>query len=734
MLPEARKTLLLAALGLAASVILVGRAFDLCVLEHERLRERARRQQTLLVEMPGKRGRILDRWGGVLATSVVDPVVELDPASPDFARARRLLVRMGLLSREEARRMANRRRVTLFRRTPVPKQVSDALSGLESARLIPVLKRFYPHGSLCAHTLGLVGAEGKGLSGLEYTFDSWLAGTPGVSRRYRTASGGTVKARAPEVLRRPRDGGSVRLTIDKRIQAVVEHHLCRAAEQYDASWGFALVLEPSTGDVLALASVPGFDPMAPGPIEEDYLAVPPVAWLFEPGSTFKVVPFVAALEAGAISLSDSLDCGDGVRLVGGCRIHDAHPCGRITAEDVLVRSSNIGAGLVAEAAGWESVLGTARRMGFGNTTGIGLPGESAGDLPHPLGEGWSERSLATVAYGQEISCTALQLAAAYCAIANDGVLMRPRLVDCLIDAAGREVYQFPAAPVRRAMRVETARRMRRLLREVVLRGTGRAAEVVGLEPAGKTGTAQVYDAEQRHYSRDEHVLSFVGLAPWEHPSIVCLVGLRTEVRKEAGAVAAPLFASILEDLRPFLDPVALRVVEPGEPTPGVLLPSLEGMAAAQARRLLLSLGLMPVLEGTGDFASGTWPPPLSRLREGSVVRVRLGYGEAQRVVPDVRGLPLTEAARVLLDAGFRVDTHGFGWVMRQDPPPLALSEPGALCTVVGTEGGEASVALSDRALDPADVGRTSTRLNPYANTEAPDAGPGRTLAGLVRGR
>jgi membrane peptidoglycan carboxypeptidase len=434
--------------------------------------------------------------------------------------------------------------------------------------------------------------------------------------------------------------------------------------------GSVILLDPRSGEILAMVEAPTFDPLTNESICVEDLRISSVATQFEPGSTFKIVPVAAALENGVFAPDDTLHCGNGVRIVGRDRIRDHRKFGVATITEIISGSSNIGAGKIAERVGFTEVNRMAQALGFGHHTGIALPGEAKGYIPHPLRKGWSDRSLVTLAYGQEISCSSLQMALAYGAIANGGMLMKPQIIKATLDGAGEPVFRCQPEVVRQAMSRETAATVTEMLRQVVVDGTGTLAEVPGFPPAGKTGTAQVYDPVARRYDPDEHILSFVGFAPYDEAKVVCAVSIKCLEDLHASEVAVPVFANIMNDLICYFDTLPERSFSNmRQQVERISLPDVRGLDAEAARRVMHRYGLVPVFENRGERVAEMLPQARRVVRRGDIVTLKLDGGEAVETVsmPLLTGLSLRRAATLLAEADLVFAPNGSGWIVRQDP-------------------------------------------------------------------
>jgi cell division protein FtsI (penicillin-binding protein 3) len=655
---------LLALLFAAGFAAVATRAFQLQVVRREELAGEAVNQYLRELVLRPRRGVITDRNGVLLAGSADTQSVYVDP---------KLLAesgRGGALLREAARilkidrRTLDKRvakgspRFAWLARRVAPSEAAALRAWLDGARvraigLVPETRRFYPKAELAEQLLGVVDDDGVGREGVELAQDEMLQGEPEKVPSLRDGRGRVVLAEAPGH-GREREGARVELTIDQGLQVAAERALARAVAGSRALSGMAVVLAPGTGEVLALASWPAANANAPR--TADQLRNRPVTDAFEPGSTVKTFSIAAALEAGVLQPLDPIDCGNGRYAIGGHVIHDHAPVGWTGASRVLAQSSNIGAAKIAARLGRERLFQGLQAFGVGERTGIGLPGEVRGQLTLAR----SDIGLATQSFGQgPITATALQLTAAMGAIANGGVLVRPRIVKKVVDPATGEVLSAPAPEiVRRVVSAQTAATVARWLVGVVEdpKGTGRRAALDGWRAAGKTGTAQKVDRISGGYSADRHFSSFVGFAPADEPRVV--IGVFVDEPKgeiHGGEVAAPPFREIAEyalkmmDVRPASAlaaaprpapavvtapeesgdveaPVPTAPLEWAEPvqSPGgrVTVPALAGLTARRAIRELESLELGADMRGSGRVVSQT--PPAGRVVErGTRVRMKL---------------------------------------------------------------------------------------------------------------
>ncbi|OLC38033.1 MAG: hypothetical protein AUH81_04880 [Candidatus Rokubacteria bacterium 13_1_40CM_4_69_5] len=568
---------------------------QLQILRHAELSAMAERQYSRTVVLHAQRGPIVDRQGATLAASSPAESLFAQPRSVgDPVRVAARLAPIVRMSPAELHAALVSPRPFVWLRRRLPPAVAERVRALREPGLGLVAEplRLYPNRELAAHVLGFEGVDG-GLEGIERAWNDTLQGGPGKAVVGRDALGRDVVTQ--QVLQPPAPGNGVMLTLDVNIQYVAEREIDAAYRRTGAKAAMAVVLEPRTGDVLAIAIRPTFNP-------NTFLDVPSrdvwrnraITDPFEPGSTFKVILAAAALEEGVVRPSDRVFGENGAITIARTTIHDWKKYGWLTFAEVLQHSSNVGSIKVGLALGGARYHRYMSAFGFGAPTGVGLPGESRGLLRDP--QRWSGLSLPTMSIGQEVSVTALQMVAAVGAIANGGTLMQPHLVRAVFDADGREARRFGPVAVRQVISAETVRTLTRLLVGVVDAGTGHNAAIPGYQVAGKTGTAQKLDPATGRYSRAPGVLSFVGFAPADEPRFVMLVMLDEPRNEQWGSeAAAPVFAAIGRAVLRYLDvpprdarPVQI-VTGPGveprrRPTGGRSCPSCAAKRSAKPSR------------------------------------------------------------------------------------------------------------------------------------------------------
>lgn len=543
-----RRRFILFQAGLAGVYcLIVGRALFLMLQDNEKLANIALQQYRAFIQAEAGRSRILDRKGKELAMD--KPVWSLyaDPTEVEhpYRTAQILSKTLNHSLNDLVKKLkSNKRFAWIQRRLEAAAIEKINRLPLKGIYAIKENKRYYPHGTLAGHLLGAVGLDAKALGGVELAYDHYLMSRPAPSLYLRDAKGRLYLASTRLASAHPK--GDLYLTIDKGLQFLLEESLARAVRSHSAKGGTAILLEPATGAVLGMANTPPFNP---NHFDEVSLA----RWrnraltdVYEPGSTFKVVFLAAALESHRISLNEQIDCEEGaLRLASGNVIHDTSPHGHLTPKEIIKLSSNIGAYKIAKRLGKEQMYEWIRSFGFGQKTGIDFPAEAVGIVRHY--REWSPIEEATIAFGQAVGATPLQIASLYATIANGGVQMKPYLVEKAVSAEGEILYQAQRQILRKPISAETSLALRQILQEVVLEGgTAQAAFLAEYPVAGKTGTSQKSRPGQG-YLPGKYIATFVGFAPARQPRLVLLVLIDEPSGKAytGGRIAAPLFGEIM---------------------------------------------------------------------------------------------------------------------------------------------------------------------------------------------
>lgn len=607
------RVLLVAAAGLLWCGAIAARLYVLQVARYDHYRLKAERQQQTVVELDPPRGTIYDAHGRELAVSVEVQSAWADPSDLDDpqATARALAPVLGTDASTLARRLGRDGNFVWLARKLDP-AVAAAIERLHlrGIHFLPESKRCYPMRELAAQVLGYVGTDNQGLAGLELRYNREVAGRPGKRTLLRDARRGTVIAPGLASAE-PEPGRNLYLTLDSTIQHIVERELAKAVALHRAKGASMVILDPSSGAVLAMASYPPFDPNRYADYPKELWRNRAIADAYEPGSTFKVVTAAAALGNGVVSPDDVFDCGMGGITLYNIRIRDHKPYGRLTFADVIAKSSNVGVIKTALLLGDERLYGMIRALGFGRQTGIDLPGEGAGILA-PL-KSWRPLTKAYVAFGQGIAVTPLQLARALAAVANEGRLVTPYVVAAVGNGESIERRRRPErgpAEAPQPLRPETARVLTGLLERVVTVGTGKPAAIPGYAVAGKTGTAQKPGVGG--YSHHSYVPSFIGFAPADHPAIVGVVAVdEPQGFAYYGAqVAAPVWGDVVREVMLYLGVHPER--QPLARWPGQEMPQMMTASLRPAPRGAQAPALAPEAEDGEELAPGdavaTTPP------------------------------------------------------------------------------------------------------------------------------
>jgi cell division protein FtsI (penicillin-binding protein 3) len=645
--PIIRRRVLVAAVLFAVWTIgIQARLINLQVINHDELVRRAESQHMRTVTSPAKRGEIYDRRGRLLAYSVdADTIYAVPYEVSGAAQTAAALCGAldGCTAREQAtiaERLGARRAFQYVRRqvTPLEARRVAALQ-LDGIGFMKESRRFYPNRELAAHLLGYVGMDNVGLNGIEAAYDTVVRGQEGkliVQTDARRQAFGRLE-------RMPTSGGSLELTIDERLQYIVERELRAGVEEKRADGGSVVVLDPRSGEILALASWPVFNPNAFNKASEVARRNRAVQDLYEPGSTFKVVTMAAALEEGVMPPDALIDTNPGTIRFRGRVVTEfgGRNYGVLSFTDAIVRSSNVGAIKIGLKLGPERLGLYVNRFGFGRSTSPDFPGENRGIVWNPAR--LDDSGVASVSMGYQVAVTPLQMAAAMNAVANGGTWIEPRVVRAVIRDGVRT--RVEPKTVRRAVSERTTAQMLPILEQVVERGTARAAQVAGYTVAGKTGTAD--KLINGRYSRSQQNVSFLGFVPSRDPVLTMIVMIDTpRVGSDTGgAVAAPIFSRI-------------------------------------ARAALRHLGVPPTV--------GAVPPVVvARRDQGGLTTVGVAVAPPllapstinhdPSVVPDVRGMSAREAVRLLTSRGLSAQLEGSGTVVDQEPAPGTALEAGVTC-------------------------------------------------------
>ena len=680
--------------------------------------QRAQRQQQRTTEVAAKRGIIYDRAGRELAMSIqVDSAFAVPTEIPDLAGTISLITH---ITRDDPRELLARCQAAktfcwVARKADAETAARIRAMNLRGIHFQKESKRFYPKRDLAAQVIGYVGTDDEGLSGIERVYDEKLRGKPGrmlISVDARKKWFGSVE-------KQPDPGENVVLTIDEKIQYIAERELDTAMQETHAEAGAVIVENPRTGEILALANRPTFNPNLAREITPERLKNHAVSDVYEPGSTFKLVTLSAAIDQQLTRPDEVFDCQMGSIVFNGMRIRDSKPHGRLSVADILAESSDVGAIKVGMRLGDDRFYKYIRGFGFGQQTGIELPGETRGLTKPP--SRWSKVSIAAISMGQEIGITPLQLVGLISTMANDGSWVAPRIVAATTAPQQTpQMIAFHSADQRRVISPLTAAEMRQMMQGVVLHGTGKRALLEGYSSAGKTGTAQKVDPATHAYSHTKYVASFAGFAPINNPAITVAVILDSAVGlHQGGQVSAPVFHRVAQQVLEYLhvphdvelppnrqvllakrvkeqdleegspdhvgDPLdaadtALAEAAPARVQPAPAEPIANSAVVPAALRQpenTPSLPSGPRQSTVAQAAPAEPPAPPVGLR----TTVVLDADQGGIVVPSFAGKSVRAAIEVAVENGLDLDAVGSGIAREQSPAPGSHVTSGSRVTV-----------------------------------------------------
>ena len=666
--------------GLTAVAI---RLFYVQVLNSSEYRERARRQYDVTVALRPWRGMILDREGRTIASSVQSVSYAVDPKMVENpGRICSLLSAVCGVSSDslmmKIRANAKRNFVWLARGLTVSPQtaVLDTLKDVGFVRLTEP-KRSYLFGSMAAQLVGCTDVDNKGLVGLELAYDSLLRGEAGYEVMQRDAKN-HLRQVVGAISKPARNGYSLELTIDAELQSIVEEELQSGLQRAGAAGGIAIAISPRTGEILAMASAPSFNPNAVHQSSPDAMRLRGITDMYEPGSTFKLITAAAALEHGVITPSSTVNGLNGLlQLKDGTVVRDHEPLGVCSLRQALEKSSNIVFGNIARSMSDRDFYKVTRDFGFGIPIGFEMAGEARGILKTPADYDYSTKLF--MGFGYQMAATALQLACAYATVANKGVMMKPYIVRGILDNNQQRVSEFEPQRIRQVITTNTAAQLSDLFCSVVDRGTGIEARVPGLRIAGKTGTAQqLVDGK---YGKQDYTASFIGYFPADSAELVLLVMLdkpKTDIY--GGRTAAPIFRSIVQRILstpsvhedfPALSRVQLQLPM----ADSITVPDVRGMVVNDATVLLRSKVLRVIAESENGVVQQQWPAPGTRVTTSSAITLRTSAvpsaasprSTASSAIgaPDVRGLSVRRAVTLLHSKNISVRIQGSGVIREQ---------------------------------------------------------------------
>jgi len=639
-------------------------------------------QWTLDISVTPKRGMIFDRNGKILAESISANKISAIPKEINNTEkgeiAKILSEILGINKEDIFKKISDHNQQEVLIAKKVDDEKADKIRALNLSGIIisEDTKRFYPDGHLASHVLGFTGIDNQGLDGIESVFDNYLRGIPGRISSPIDAIGRKMDIGEEEYYK-PINGYNVVLTIDETIQHFVEKALDEAVLHSKPTKGIsAIVMDPNTGEILALANRPDYDPNNPFKGSKDELfrlwRNRAISDAYEPGSVFKTITASASLEEGLVSLNEEFYC-PGYTTVAGHRINCWATHGSETFVKGVQNSCNVVFITLGQRLGVEKLYKYIHSFGFGEKTGIILPGEASGLLMSEKNIGPVE--LATNSFGQGIAATPLQMITAVSAIANGGNLMQPQIVKSIIDTNGSVIKEFKPKVVRNVISKKTSDTMRQILKSVVAEGTGKAGYIEGYDVAGKTGTTE-------KYLPGKYVASFMGFAPADNPKLIVLVVVDEPNNPEThfgSQLAAPVVRSILEDSLQYLkvNPKGLKEYKKIE------MPDVRNIELYEAEKLLLSKNLKYNIEGIGNIVFDQTPKPGAIISEETTVILYLSdnNNEKEVIVPDLEGKTIMEATEILNSLGLKIKIEGTGVVYKQNPEKGNIINKGSIVEV-----------------------------------------------------
>ena len=644
-------------------LILEARLFLIQVTQHDFYVEQSQIQSSKKIVLPARRGSIFDRNGGELATNVIqyDLAVDLNRVENKTLIANKFSSAFKKSVDYYLRKM-RRSHDFVYLERKVQESTVQKLEPLEDAGFVKIkgFRRFYPYSTYGSQLLGFTDVDDKGISGLELQYEKQLHGETGwtfLLADARRRFGYHVDL--PQVL--PKPGNDIFLTIDKNFQTIVDDELERGVKAHNANFGMAILMDPNTGEILAMSSAPGFDLNKPARSTTDDRRNRTITDIFEPGSTFKVFPAAALLQENIKKPDDIVFCENGSYKFYDHVVHDTEKHGWLSFKKVVEFSSNIGMVKLTKDLSARTFYRYLKNFGFDSQTGINLIGEATGMLSKP--DEFSGITKGVISFGQEIGVTGIQMVTAFSALINGGTLMRPYVVNKLVDSQGSVMDETEPLVIRQVISERVSDTIRDFLLDVVRRGTGRKVTIKDVLVGGKTGTAQKYNRETKRYKRNAFLASFIGFAPYNSPKYV--LGVFIDEPKPVyygGEVAAPIFSSIMQRILNFAPTKeSEHVPELKMAEQNTHIPDMTGLRFAAAEEFLLINDLSFQIEGSGSYV-------LSQSQQANEVSLVLGNPQMKTaVVPNLKGKTIREALKLVDFSNFRVIINGNGIVVKQSP-------------------------------------------------------------------
>jgi cell division protein FtsI/penicillin-binding protein 2 len=632
------------------------RLFQIQVLNSDKYEAVVLKQSQKKQNLPATRGNIYDRDNRPLTRNIIHYTLSVNPSkvTDKDGLAKVISERTGQSEEYYLKKLNSKARFEYLERN-LQRETLGSLETtvFEGLNIERKYRRYYPHNQIAAQILGFTNVDDEGISGIEKDFNTYLTGEAGWV--YKTKGWkGKIQYKSGMPFQAPINGYNVQLTLDLEYQSILEEELLRRQTETKAVSATGIIMNPQTGEILAMASTPGFDNNKFSNSSPEQHRIRSITDQFEPGSTYKIVPALAAISNNKIGLTEEFNCENGEYKYFNIMIRDHEKHGMLTLPQIMHFSSNIGVVKFMKQVGAKGLYNQSRAFGFGSATGISIAGEAVGKL-NPV-KNWSAVSLGQISMGHEVGVTAIQLATAYCAIANGGYLVTPRIVRQIIDHNQDVVYAEEPAIIRKISDENAMKNMREILRGVVVNGTGHKAEIAGWDVAGKTGTAQKW--KNGKYSNDKFISNFVGFFPYENPQLLAFIML-DEPRKpnhwgsEGAAVA---FRRIIK-----------RIINMDDE----IIPPVREQKRVEYVNSLIKDDI--IIQRNGPLAAqvSTLPIALSTVANFS----------NKVPMPEVRGFSMRKAMTVLRQAGLKIQIQGSGKVIWQSPKPGSILNKGSTCIV-----------------------------------------------------
>ena len=627
------------------------RLFQVQVLNGEHYQKEVLKQSHKKQTLPANRGNIYDRDNRPLTRNIIHYTLSVNPSKVINKEeiAEELSKQTGKLKEKYLDKLNSKSKFEYLERNLQRNELglleTKVFTGLNIERKY---RRYYPHEHIGAQILGYTNLDDEGISGIEKDYNKYLKGIPGWVYKTKGWSG-KIQHKSGMPFQKSIDGSNIQLTIDLEYQSILEEELKKRQEETSSSSATGIIMDPETGEVLAMATTPGFDNNHFGSTRPEFHRIRSITDQFEPGSTFKVVSTVSALYDGLISLNDEFNCENGSFEYHTKKVTDHESYSMLTASQIIHHSSNIGIIKIMDQVGQKKLFSMSRDFGFGSKTGINLNGEVSGKLNHY--NDWSAVSLGMIAMGHEVGVTAIQLASAYCAIANGGYLLKPRIVKQIMDESENIIFSEEPVVVRKIADDSTIESVRKMLRGVVVKGTGRNADLPGWKVAGKTGTAQKW--KNGKYSNNDFISNFIGFFPADNPQLLALIMLDEPSKpfhwgNEGAAVA---FQRIMG-----------RIINMDD----TISPPLNDHVAFEPKRVVTASEKDNV-----ELIKNNLPLNLSTFSKNS----------NKTKVPEVRGLSMRKTMTILNELGLKYKINGSGKVYWQSPEPGQVVTKGTVCIV-----------------------------------------------------